>query len=241
MMPGILLSFAATLLYIRIAYRSLSSNDTLSEGNSSDIGWYHYLSIIIHSKTSIYFPTTIPQPESPPTTKTNSAAVSYQYPLPLSPLAASFQAPLSAETSSSGANHPRSQSEPQFGRQPGAGRPSSSTAAAAAQGNSRRNGAPSRVSTSPTNQLESSSEFDSYSYGANSHAPRGLNSRLLRSSSGHQGIKDAALEQCLSCNSMDDFCAGTSVRDSILDERRVFRSSDGKLLMFDLKRRCFLN
>lgn len=115
-------------------------------------------------------------------------------------------------------SHPRSHSEPQFSsevdRNPFPGGPSGS----------RR---PGRLaSASPANQLastlESSSEFDGYSYGQQANAPR--NARLLRSSS---GIPKDALEQCFSCNSMDDFCAGASVRDSILDERRVFRSSDG--------------
>src|SRR5699024_152740 len=77
------------------------------------------------------------------------------------------------------------------------------------------------------NPMESSSEFDGYSHGRTTQ--NAIRNRLLRSASGipSSGQVKESLEQCFSYNSMDDFCAGTSLRDSILDERRVFRSSDG--------------
>lgn len=36
------------------------------------------------------------------------------------------------------------------------------------------------------------------------------------------------LKQCPSCTNLEDLCAGNSYKDHLYDERRVFRSSDGK-------------
>ena len=130
---------------------------------------------------------------------------------------------------------PRSQSEPQFTQTaPMAGSSTTTFGSATTRTmttSASRSNQLSRIQSNSPNQLndplESSSDFDGFSYGHQQN----IRNRMLRSSSGvpatGSGAGKDTTDQCFSFNSLEDFCSGASLRDSILDERRVFRSSDG--------------
>lgn len=76
-----------------------------------------------------------------------------------------------------------------------------------------------RSSRVPDNVLDCSSDFDLYD-SMQHHSMTNNSMAMLGNSSSNN--------RCMSCNNLEEFCAGTSFKDSIFDEKRVFRSSDGK-------------
>ena len=201
MMPGIVLCFVATLLYIRYFYRNLSSND---------------------------FPDATQGLEEGKKVKPVKITESYQHSNNHKPIMSSNHNQ-NNHNHKANDDHIRVQSEEPFVR--GATQSLSmptmihnpKTKITTIHRSSMMSRIPSLVSNQlPISPVETSSEFDSYSFGNGTH------STLTRNRTMNRNITEGNNEQCFSYNSMEDFCTGNSLRDSILDERRVFRSSDGK-------------